>query len=161
MSDYYSKPMMRQFINSAKKYGVDPYDFLALGISESGLGHRHPSNPTRVDIGQHFPQYPPPYGPPMEELVDFSAKYLAEQLKKYSDKLSAIQAYSGTGKTIYGGSSKAVKEEYGTTKMFGRPFQEIDFWKEKPQAKRVMSISEQLKKTPEVANLIRELARQR
>jgi len=150
-SDWYKLSMALKFITAAKKYGVDPYDFTALGISESGLGNLHPSNPTRVDIGLHFPRYRDVANPPVNELIDFSAKYLADKLGQYKDKLSGIQAYSGTGKVPYSGQRGK--------KYFGKTIQEIDLWRDKPQAKRVLDISSRLKKQPEIVDLLDQLAR--
>lgn len=171
-SDWYSLSMALKFIDAAQKYGIDPYDYLALGISETGLGNPTPSNPAmasnpaRIDWGQHeerlkklYPEFKARGELPevqREVSIDYGARYLSEMLNKYiNDKLAGLQAYSGAGKTIYGGSPEEIKEIYGTTKFFGgRPYKEIDFWKEKPQAKRITEISDILRGMPELEGLI-------
>jgi len=172
--DYYSVETIKKFITSAKRYNVDPYDFVALGIAESGLGRTTFSNPAHIDLPLHTrglwwalhekdpTKFRDPRQLPLEEkrdlYIDYSAKLLAEKLGKYKDKLSAIQAYSGTGKTVYGGDPETVKDLYGTTRLFGKPFSQINFWKEKPQAKRIAEISAQLKKQKSIDEYINELA---
>lgn len=174
-SDWYSKDMITKFSIAAKKYGVDPYDYIALGIVESGLGRQHPSNPSRVleqlhgeRIQKLYPEFPNYLTRAMageskiqiladksrDILIDYGARYLSEQLKKYPDKESGIQAYSGTGKTVYGGDVSFIRDVYGTTRMFGKPFQQIDFWKEKPQAKRILDTSKKLKENSDIVSFI-------
>jgi hypothetical protein len=156
--DWYQKEMAKRFVSAAKDVGVDPYDYLAVGVSESGLGNLHPSNPARIDWDAHQKFLTGPGDPGSQRSIEVGAILLKEALSKYVDRLSGLQAYSGTGKTIYGGNPKAVEALYGTTKIFGKPFQQIDFWKEKPQGKRVDAISQLLRKNPEVIDLIRQLS---
>lgn len=158
-SDYYSKQDVAYFLETAIAHGVDPYDFLALGISESGLGS-HPDtrhNPTRVDLGLHFGAKPEEGNiPSPEELIDFSAEYLAKQFTKYKDRAKALQAYSGTGTKIYPGASKkqGLPPNITSKKFFGKQKDKINAWRDQPQAKRTMSISDSLKKNEEIKNAV-------
>ncbi len=155
-SDYYRKEAIKQFGNSAKKHGVEPNLFTALGVAESGLGNRHFSNPTRVDLTIHEKRlkdlgYDKDYP---EDLIDYSARFLSELQGKYKSPLNAAQAYSGMGRTLYGGKADKVKQLTGSTRVFGgRDFRTINFKKEKPQGKRVLAIAEALKKIPELQSL--------
>jgi hypothetical protein len=81
--------------------------------------------------------------------IDFGARKLAEQLKKYPDKLSGIQSYSGTGKIPYGGRVKGS--------FFGQPAEEMNLWRDKPQAKRVLDISGKLKNWKPISDFIDEV----
>ena len=157
--DWYQKEVAKRYIGAAKSAGVDPYDYLALGVSESGLGNLHPSNPSRIDWDVHQEFLNKGEEPESQRSIEVGAILLKRALDKYQDRLSGLQAYSGTGKTIYGGRPEVVDRLYGTTKMFGKPFQKIDFWKEKPQGKRVDELSQLLRKNQDVIDLMRELSR--
>lgn len=161
--DYYSVPTMQTFVQAARKNLVDPSLLLALGIAESRLGNSNPSNPLRLynnslndkvlaalDEDESLD--------PRNVSIDVGAEYLADQLRKYPDELSGVQAYSGTGKTLYKGNKDTMQEYYGSTKFFGKPVERTNFWKEKPQGKRVLGIRDQLKASPEVARLIEQVA---
>ena len=156
-SDWYNKERISYFADVARKNGVDPYDFIALGISESGLGNQHFENPTRVNRGVHFPGVK---DVKPEELIDFSAKYLSEQLKKYGDREAGIQAYSGTGKTVYStplldsGGNIDASTNPSSGKFFGKKKKDTDYWKEKPQAKRVIDIAEKIKTDPAIFGIV-------
>ena len=171
--DYYPVETIKKFITSAKKYNVDPNDYLAVGIAESGLGLKHPSNPSRINIDVHLDRMKQLYPqlanfreisehPRFQDIsIDYGARYLGEQLGKYKDRLSALQAYSGTGKRLYGGPARWQMTPgafTGEEKYFGKPSTKINFWKEKPQGKRVAEISELLKKQKNISDYINELA---
>ena len=157
-SDWYQKEVINQFIISAKKYGIDPYDFIALGISETGLGNQNPGNPARINFAVH-PSYsiPPPEFTTSPKVfrkargvaIDNAAEILAKQLKKYKDKESGIQAYSGTGRTLYGGGTAG--------NWFGKPLAGQDMWKEKPHAKRVLDISSKIRENPQIKSMVNPL----
>lgn len=158
-SDYYPKEDIKYFAERAAAHGIDPYDFIALGISESGLGMQPGTytNPTRVDLATHYNLLPDDgkATPSPEELIDFSAEYLAKQFAKYKDRAKSIQAYSGTGSKIYPKVVKGVHPPNTTAnKFFGKAKEQIDAWKDQPQSKRVMSISEQLRRNPDIAEAV-------
>jgi hypothetical protein len=161
--DYYSVPTMQTFVQAARKNLVDPNLLLALGVAESRLGNANPTNPLRLysksledkvfaalDKDESLE--------PRDVSIDVGAEYLADQLRKYPDELSGVQAYSGTGKTLYQGDKKKMQEFYNSTNFFGKPVEQTNFWKEKPQGKRVLGIRDQLKANPEVAALIEQVA---
>lgn len=155
-SDWYQKGAIQKFAEAATRHGVDPYDFVALGISESGLGNQWPSNPTRIMLDKHGSELTRLYG--MEDpskqlggadmLTDYGARYMRDMMRKYPNRPDYLQAYSGTGRTFYGGNPGA------NSKWFGKPLGTINAWQDKPQAKRIMDISERLKTHPEIPDLI-------
>jgi hypothetical protein len=155
-SDWYQKDIIKKFVDAANKYGVSPADYVALGISESGLGNQHSSNPSRINwdvhnkrLAEEYPEYAERGGLPAvqrEVGIDFGAKYLSEQLKRFPDKLSGIQAYSGTGRTPYNGKRGG--------RYFGTQIRDLNLWKDKPQARRVMEFSDKLKSIPELIHLL-------
>jgi hypothetical protein len=153
-SDWYSKPMAQKFMATAKDVGVDPFDFLAVGISESGLGNLHPSNPARVNWGVHDKFLRGPEDETPERSMQVGALLLKQAMDKYKDRLSALQAYSGTGKTVYPNAPKGQRPK----KMFNRPIKEIDFWKEKPQGHRVDEISQLLQRNQAILDLMKSLS---
>jgi hypothetical protein len=161
LADWYSLNAMLDFIDAAKRHEVDPSLYTALGISESGLGNQDYGNPVHIFWNKH-----PELQKQMEKIpdtqlekqrqtiIDYGAKYLADQFKRYSgDLLSALQAYSGTGKTIYTGHPDVVKYQLDTTRVFGKPYQKINFWKDKPQANRIVGIANLLRENPELTGL--------
>jgi len=162
-SDWYSLDMASKFADAAKSVGVDPWDFVALGISESGLGNQDYGNPTRL-WWKAYPEFVEnvmskiPDSKPEEQqkaVIGQGAKILAEKIKEYpNDRTRAIQAYSGKGKTIYGGHPDVVEYQLGTKKVFGKDYRDIDFWRDMPQGKRVVTISDILKSMPELQGLI-------
>ena len=160
-TDWYSLSEMLKFIDAAEKNNIDPVDFVAMGISETGLGNQDYGNPTRINTTAHPNLYKildkiPDTQPEKQHaaMIDYGAKIMKENFKKYpKDRASALQAYSGEGKTIYGGEWNNVDYQLGTTKVFGRPYEQINFWEEKPQAKRVMEIAEILKKHPDLRGM--------
>lgn len=46
--DYYSKNTIGDMVKAARKYGVDPYTYLAIGVAEGGLGNTDQFNPVRI-----------------------------------------------------------------------------------------------------------------
>src|SRR3972149_11889122 len=52
-SDWYSLSTMLDFIDAAEKNNINPIDYVALGISESGLGNQDYTNPVRVSWKSH------------------------------------------------------------------------------------------------------------
>lgn len=163
--DWYHLPTMLQYVAAAEKYGINPFDYVALGISESGLGNTDPGNPSRIYWSQHpsLTQMLSPTGMmPKEEdtrelSIDFGAKFLADKFRQYpNDRMKALQAYSGTGKTIYGGHPDVVQYQTGSTRSFGKPYQSINYWIDQPQAKRIAMIAEVIKALPELRGLFPE-----
>ncbi len=152
-SDYYNKDMVQKFAAAAKKYGVDPYDFIALGISETGLGNQDPRNPSKINPAEHEKTIRKLYSNVDSENwgdigIDYGARYLAEQQKKYpKNKLAALQAYSGTGSKLY--KKTPWVDAPPESRWFGKPLKEQDMWKDKPQAKRIVAIAEKLRKNKE------------
>lgn len=154
-SDYYDVGIARLFAEKAKQHGVDPLLYVALGISESGLGNQAAEDWPRINFDAHRDEMVKLYGDRinniargpeehyerMEDLVDFGARHLARSLKRYpKDLLSGVQAYSGTGRVPYGGDTEEGH------RFFGKDIDKIDLWKEKPQGKRILGIYERLKK---------------
>ena len=141
-SDYFYKPYITEFADKARKSGIDPNDFLALGVAESGLGNFRPSNPFSVDWGQHFPEaWEKKVMPDRDTLIDFSAKLFKEGLTKYpKDRIKALQAYSGLGK---------INEPGDYTELYKR------FGKQHPQGKKVDYLSKFLKSNPDIQELIK------
>ena len=163
--DYYNKDIIKRFVESAVKYGIDPYTYVALGISESGLGNKDPWNPPRIMIDKHKElekALPPGFIGGVENpetyrnsLIDFGAKYLSQQYKNFPEnELKAIQAYSGLGKTIYGGHPDVVEYTTGSKRSFGKDYRKINYVKEKQQAKRVIGIREKLREEQEFIKII-------
>ena len=162
-SDYYPKDMMKKIIKTASNYGLDPYDLLAVGIAESGLGYKNPVNPMQINLDVHEDEmrkrYPQLQTLPKQEMtghpafpslsIDYAGHLLDKALKEFpEDRLSGLQAYSGKGRVLYGGT---VKDE----KYFNKPSKEINFWRDKPQGKRVDRISTMIKLNEELQHLIR------
>ncbi len=161
-ADWYPKEAILQFDAAARAHNLSPFDFLGLGIAESGLGYKHPDNPTRINLGVHQKEMERLYpGVSFEEQdsepgqsekrrdtnIYHGAKLLAESLSHYpEDRLSGIQAYSGTGRTPYGGGAGK--------KYFGQSIKKLNLWRDKPQAKRVVEISDALKSIPELVRLL-------
>lgn len=171
-ADYYPKETVKKFIQSAERYKLDPNDLLALGVAESGLGMKHPDNPLRINYDAHDKEMRKRY-PALQEVrdigdapgirdivIDYGTELLADSFKKYKDRISALQAYSGTGSTLYGGPKRWAMTPGGISgeeKFFGKPIKETDFWKEKPQGKRVNEISIWLRKNEELQQMINEV----
>jgi hypothetical protein len=162
-ADWINKQSLFDFIEAAERHGVDPYYMLGMGMVESHLGNLHPSNPARINWDVHEPalrklgifEDQGTQESIRSGLIDFAARLLKEHFTKYpNDPISALQAYSGKGKTLYGGNSAVVKDLYGTTKMFGKPFQKIDFWKEKPQGKAAYELATLLKDNAAVRQIV-------
>jgi len=85
-------------------------------------------------------------------LIDYGARYLAEGIKNYpNDLLSGVQAYSGVGKKPYGGRTDPNE------KFFNKKAKDTNFWRDKPQAKRVLAIYNILKKNPKMAEIIADI----
>jgi hypothetical protein len=171
-NDWYNKNNIAMFVEAAKKYGVDPYDFTALGISESGLGNVDGINLTRA----LYPAKTATKGDPnvrgrweslqykgsprtMEEeaeldplrkkmFIETGAEYLKLMTDKFpGNRTAAIQAYSGEGSQPI----HMYKNSFGKTwgKGSGR-----DMWKEHPQANRVIELSNLIRNNPEIKTII-------
>lgn len=158
-ADWYQKGMVQQLAEAADRYGVDPYDYVALGISETGLGNQTDANPVRIYWPAHAKAFEERYGYNPDDVqavtaedkerhvIDYGAKYLADQFARFpNDRLSALQAYSGTGSKIYGGRTSG--------KYFGKNQQNLNAWRDKPQGRRVMELSDLLRKSPEFQEII-------
>ena len=183
-SDWYDKDIIKRARDIAIENGIDPYTFIAKGITESHLGNLHPDNPYRLDLRLHYPEilkmiergeYNLEKGgrevsnawktqeigtdAGRDIMMDYAAKHFKKGLNKYpKDELAGIQAYSGEGKTIYGGHPDVVRYHTGSTRSFGKPYQQIDFWKEKPQAKDTISVRNVIKDNPEVKSIVEPMA---
>jgi len=168
-TDWYNLPTILEFANAARKYGLDPADFVALGMSESGLGNFDPGNPARVFWSKHPSlmkalsggddsgnlAFMLPEDESRKISLDFAAKFLAEKFKQYpNDRMTALQAYSGLGNTLYGGNPDVVEYNLGSKRAFGKPYNQINYAKEKPQAQRVARLAEQVKTNPDMVNTI-------
>lgn len=64
---------------------------------------------------------------------------------KYGTGTRGMQAYSGTGKTIYGGRLPA------NNRQFGKEIGKTNFWREMPQGKRVQAIRSALEGVPAIS----------
>jgi len=146
-SDWLDKRNIESFVDAARRHGVDPLTFTALGISESHLGNLYPENPTQVNANAHELALARLYGhmgglPEAEQNIDYGARLLKAAYNKYpSDELSAAQAYSGEGRKLGYGDP----EDY----YFGKKLKDIDFWRDKPQGRRLLSVRERLKENPD------------
>lgn len=163
--DYYPKQAIAEFARAAKKFGVDPATYVSLGISESGLGYKNPSNPARINYGVHGGNIWKMVGDGIissldrrGQSVEFGASYLAQQAKKYKTPIEAIQAYSGTGVKPYGKSKAELERHLGTSKFFGTPYEKTNFWRDKPQGERVLEVLSKVKQQKEISDYINELA---
>ncbi len=163
-ADWIDKATVSDFVDAAEKQGIDPYYFLGMGMVESHLGNLDPDNRARVHMGAHdkaldklgvFKDQGVNGKSIRQGLIDFAASLMKGHFKKYGkDPVTALQAYSGTGKTIYKGIPDLVEYQYGTTKVFGKPFQQIDFWKEKPQGKATYELANLLKDNEAIRQIV-------
>lgn len=161
-SSYYDAGAARAFIAAAKRHGVDPVLYTALGISESRLGQADNYNLPRINLDAHSDELEKLYGrsnwfdaapdwmSQSLDLIDFGARYLASTIKRYpGNLLKGVQAYSGVGRKAYGGTADEGR------RFFGKDIKDINFWRDKPQAKRVLEIYELLKKDPQMERLLK------
>lgn len=150
--DFLNKDVAGKFINTAMKYGIDPYKYLALGISETRLGNNNYSNPTQIRFDIHRDRidklYPLNSGMSDQDVaIDYGGRYLKEMLDKYKgNELAGLQAYSGTGQVLYGGKAQG--------KFFGRNQAGLRVWDEHPQANRIVDIAGRIRKMPEFIDLV-------
>jgi len=167
-TDWYSKDMMKQFAEAAKRHGVDPLTYIALGVAETQLGNVNPTNPAMIYPVAHpagFGTRKKLYGDKAETpeaSIDYGARLLHEGYKRFpKDELAAIQSYSGTGRTIYSkpkaDSDTVTPKITSKSRYFGRPVKSIDFWKEKPQAHRVQEIAKALRQNKEFMQYLDEM----
>lgn len=160
-SDWYSLATVLDFIDSAERANINPLWYVALGISESGLGNKD-ANQVRIFFKHHpslmaeLEKIPDSQEARQKKaILDYGAKYLAQMLSKYSpDVVKGLQAYSGTGRTIYSGHPEVVEYVTGSRRSFGKPFHKIRYDREMPQAVRILEIASKLRQMPELAGLL-------
>lgn len=161
LSDWYNLSTLLDFMDSAEKAGVNPLYYVALGISETNLGNKSYTNPSRIfykshpDLSRILAKIPDSQEEKIRKAhLDYGAKYLASKFKEFpNDVISALQAYSGKGRTIYGGRPDMVEYITGSKRSFGKPYHKINYWRDKPQALRILEIASILQNTPELEGL--------
>jgi len=162
--DYYPRDIIKKIIETSSHYKLDPNDLLAVGVAETGLGYRNPNNPMQIFLDVHEGELRKRY-PQIAHLssremtthpafprisIDYAGELLRDAFNKYpTNRLAALQRYSGRGSVLYGG-------RVGEKRFFGKPSTEIDFWKEKPQGRRVNEISWWLRANEELQKMINE-----
>lgn len=182
--DWYNLDNIMQFVDAATKYNVPINDYLALGVSESGLGNKHPSNPARVNYEANwenlirlYPDLVDVYGVPgknnktemfaeakspelgKQVSIDFGAKRLSDLLAKNpNNRIRGIQKYSGAGKRMNVGYKSSPKAKPATpeSRFFGKKLKDLDFHKQPEQALRVDKISKDVSKDTRLQELINE-----
>jgi len=156
MSAKVNSDYIKHLVNTARKYGADPYTTLAIGLNETGLslGEKNKynidpirsANPFMVGIQDDLPKTIKDD----DTLTDYFFKIfkdkqdLAKRIGKKSEE-DVIQAYNGYG---------TIK---GRGKLYGIDTDKtpIDFNKNPIYGKRVIDIRENIiKKHPELVKLI-------
>jgi hypothetical protein len=143
---------IKHIAERARKYKVDPYTAMAIGIQETGLSSDFADNPFRLfnmvsnlkDLTEAD-----------DDIIDFSMKKMAEKID-YAKKLGKktdediIQAWNGYGK-IKKGTEGLGDKAYGID-ISKEP---IDMGKNPVYGKRVKDIRDNiLKKNPEIVELV-------
>jgi hypothetical protein len=144
--------MVKHIAEKAKKYGIDPYTAIAIGIQETRFDPKHADNPYSIfqminnseDLGSME-----------DDPIDFSMKKLSEKFA-YAKKLGKkteedlIQAWNGYGK-LKAGTEGITDKAYGID-ISKEP---LDMNKNPVYGKRVKDIRDNiLKKNPEIVKLI-------
>jgi len=164
-SGNYSKKHIEGIIKASKAVGIDPYQALALGLQESGLGSAAPKKFRGRVVSPSLAQIKD-FEPAQEKELDEKSKatgidpmYLklaitlrdkikyAKQLG-FNDEASQLQAYNGYGtitKRNFGGADKA----------YGVPIGEgIDMRKNPLYGKRLVELKEGFITNPEIRKMI-------
>lgn len=147
---------LKNIVESATKYGIDPYTALAINLQESGFKDEFATNPFRLDPSAiDMDTY--------EELranpVSGSMRYMKDKFE-YAKKLGKtteediIQAWNGYGKI--GGKGKGMAKAYGID-VSQEP---IDMKKNPVYAKRIINLRDSvIKQNPDVIKYIEEATR--